>query len=123
MCGVAAMQAAMSSDTWLTDTQLHQRAQCGTLAGLLQSLHPPPLLTRGIAHVSTHVTTCSTPSQIGLLPALAVLNIAENAIEELPASLSDLKEKKIRELKLLPNPIADKKVRERGQAWRGLGAF
>jgi hypothetical protein len=49
--------------------------------------------------------------QIGQLPALAVLNIADNAIEALPAELSDLKEKKIRELKLLPNPIADKKVR------------
>lgn len=49
--------------------------------------------------------------QIGQLPALAVLNIADNAIEALPGELSDLKEKKIRELKLLPNPIADKKVR------------
>ena len=35
--------------------------------------------------------------------------------------MSDLKEKKIRELKLLPNPIADKKVRGGGSAL-GCGA-
>ena len=40
-----------------------------------------------------------------------MLNIADNAVEELPAGMAELKEKKIRELKLLPNPISDKKVR------------
>ena len=50
------------------------------------------------------------PEELGLLQQLAVLNVADNAIVELPAGIADLKEKKIRELRLLPNPIADKKV-------------
>jgi Leucine-rich repeat (LRR) protein len=50
------------------------------------------------------------PEELGLLQQLAVLNVADNAIVELPAGMADLKEKKIRELRLLPNPIADKKV-------------
>jgi len=49
--------------------------------------------------------------QLGQLPALAVLNVADNALEELPPGLSELKEKKLRELKLLPNPLTDPKVR------------
>ena len=64
--------------------------------------------------------------QIGALQQLAVLNIADNAVEELPAGLAELKEKKIRELRLLPNPISDKKARrgsgwERGRATHGRG--
>ena len=55
--------------------------------------------------------------QIGSLPALANLNVADNALEELPPTLADLKEKKIKELKLLPNPIADKKVRASCVQW------
>jgi Leucine-rich repeat (LRR) protein len=50
------------------------------------------------------------PDEIGLLQQLAVLNVADNEIAELPAGMAELKEKKIRELRLLPNPIADKKV-------------
>jgi hypothetical protein len=54
--------------------------------------------------------------QIGSLSMLSVLNVADNAIAELPVGLSELKEKRIRELRLLPNPIADKKARECGKA-------
>ncbi len=39
-----------------------------------------------------------------------MLNVADNELTELPAGMSELKEKKIRDLRLLPNPIADKKV-------------
>jgi hypothetical protein len=48
--------------------------------------------------------------QIGELAALAVLNVADNGLTALPAGLANLKEKKIRDLRILPNPIADKKV-------------
>ncbi|RYE78619.1 MAG: hypothetical protein EOO80_08160 [Oxalobacteraceae bacterium] len=40
---------------------------------------------------------------IGEAGALAVIDFSHNELTELPASMSDLKEKKIRELKLLPN--------------------
>lgn len=50
------------------------------------------------------------PDEIGQLQQLAILNISENEVVELPAGMSELKEKKIRDLRILPNPIADKKV-------------
>ena len=59
-------------------------------------------------HVS--ILPCLRLPQIGALQQLAVLNVAGNEIEELPAGMAELKEKKIRELRLLPNPITDKKV-------------
>ena len=50
------------------------------------------------------------PNEIGQLQQLAILNISDNEVVELPSGMSDLKEKKIRDLRILPNPIADKKV-------------
>lgn len=50
------------------------------------------------------------PDEIGQLQQLAILNISENEVVELPSGMSELKEKKIRDLRILPNPIADKKV-------------
>jgi hypothetical protein len=52
------------------------------------------------------------PDEIGAVGAsLTVLNASNNELVELTSGLADLKEKKLKELKLLPNPIADKKVR------------
>ena len=39
-----------------------------------------------------------------------MLNVADKGLTALPSGLSNLKEKKVRELRILPNPIADKKV-------------
>lgn len=50
---------------------------------------------------------------INLIPAACVCPPATDcllATAELPSGLSELKEKKIKDLRLLPNPIADKKV-------------
>jgi Leucine rich repeat/Ankyrin repeats (3 copies) len=52
----------------------------------------------------------SIPDEIGEISSMMVFNISENQITELPSGLANMKEKKIREFKVLPNPIEDKKV-------------
>lgn len=53
------------------------------------------------------------PEEIGALGegnSLTVLDVSNNALTALPAGLAELKEKKLKELRTLPNPFADKKV-------------
>ena len=76
-----------------------------------------PLNWAGLSRLETlslsHNRLAELPDAIGELANLANLNVAANALTELPAGLADLKEKKIKELSLMPNPFADKKVRLR----------
>jgi len=66
----------------------------------------PRLHTLSLSH--NHIT--ALPDEIGDAATLTTLIVSDNAITELPAGLANLNVKKIKELRLLPNPLADKRA-------------
>jgi Leucine-rich repeat (LRR) protein len=87
-----------------------------TLLADRNALTAAPLNFKGLLRLETlslsNNQIAELPEDIGAPQLLAVLNVADNALTDLPAGLAELKEKKIRELKLLPNPFEDPKVRK-----------
>lgn len=50
------------------------------------------------------------PAQVGSLQNLSEMNLASNLIQTLPTEMGQLKEKKLKELQLENNPIADSRI-------------
>lgn len=74
-----------------------------------------PLNYAGLARLGTlslshNASLTALPEDIGKLSLLAVLNVASCGLTALPGGLAGLPEKKIREMILMPNPYADKKI-------------
>lgn len=76
----------------------------------VSALNYGSLARLGTLSLSHNASLTALPEDIGKLPLLAVLNVASCGLTALPAGLAGLPEKKIREMILMPNPYADKKV-------------
>lgn len=76
----------------------------------VSALNYASLARLGTLSLSHNASLTALPEDIGKLALLAVLNVASCGLTALPAGLAGLPEKKIREMILMPNPYADKKV-------------
>jgi hypothetical protein len=82
-------------------------SEIGTRSDLGQVQNPLVLRMMGPLFL-VHPNDAGKPALFQMVPD--VVKNVQSQIAELPAGMAELKEKKIRELRLLPNPIADKKV-------------